>query len=245
MIETVQCDYVEYREWDSAFFNQKIYSINADDLHKVSFAHLKEQLSGALIQVKIPADRADILDLAQRHHFKFVESEIIFSKNISENGYYDTSNPILDAQIKDTAAIQKLAGETFTHSRFKAPWFHKNDAARIYSEWGKKAITHHYDDVCLKAVSSLNDESLYGLVTAKQLTADVARIGLICVSQAFQNKNFGSILLKAIENWSLSKGMVTLCVSTQGANQRACRFYLRNHYQLDTMNYWFYLRVPS
>lgn len=232
---------VEYKEWDSIFFDQTIYTMDMN-CFQYNKAEMFLGLSNALIQSRIPAYKTEIIDKAQEVGFTFVESEICFTKDIIANNYVNSEEKVCIAQLENIGEIQELAARSFIHSRFRYPWFKKADSSRFYAEWGKKAVLQQYDDVCLTIESSPNN-SIVGMVSAKKMTDNEARIGLICVSKAFQGKHQGTILLAGIENWAFNAGIKKIHVATQGANQRACNFYLRHNYFFNATNYWFYKRV--
>lgn len=240
-------DLFEYKEWDSSFFNQAIYSVNCEHLSELN-ANAFEDLENALIQVKIPADSVAALDKVQEHGFIFVESEIDFTSKFCiptlEKGCMSAHSEfrVHDAQLEDTAEIQALVADSFVYSRFRHPWFQKTDMSRFYSEWSRKAVLNQYDDVCLKIEDPAGQE-ICGIVTAKLLNEHEVRIGLICVSSAFRGKNLGSILLDSLKDWAFSRNIQKIHVATQGSNQRACLLYLNNGYQLNEVRYWFYKRV--
>lgn len=237
------CDLLEYKQWDSDFFNQAIYNIKSsciNELKELTF----DDVSNALIQIKIPSHALDLLDWAQQKGFVFIESEMSFKRHCMEreSSLFELGMPEI-ALIDDITKIKELASHTFTYSRFRQPWFKTSDASTFYAEWSRKAVLQQYDDVCLKIENPV-DKSIYGIVTAKRLNEQDACIGLICIAKPYQGKNIGSMLLAAIENWSFTQGIKNLYVATQGSNQRACLFYLRNQYQLHAINYWLYKRVP-
>lgn len=237
----INIDSLEYKEWDSAFFKQDIYAIDHNHLLRLSDEELFIALKGGIIQIKIEASSIDSIDKLQKLGFSFVESEVSFSKKVSELSH-SIDDRIQPALCCDIDEIQAMAAKAFTQSRFRYPWFKKTDSSRFYAEWAKKAVLHQYDDLCLKIVSS-SDNTISGIITAKLLGSNKARIGLICVSEGAQGKNLGAALLNAVEDYVRVHGVKKIQVATQGSNQRACSFYLRNNYQLDAINYWFYKRL--
>lgn len=232
---------MEYKHWDSDFFHQAIYNINYQDFESLD-ASIFNTLSNALVQIKIPAHCVHLIDRVQKEGFILVETELSFVHDLNHvNAEQIIIQPLAHALVEDLPQVEQLAATSFNYSRFRTPWFHENDSARLYAEWTKKAVLKQYDDVCLK-INNL-DGALCGIVTAKKLNEHDAQIGLICVTKQQQSKNIGTSLLYAIEQWAIAQGLQNLYVATQGANQRACQFYLRNNYKLNNISYWFYKRV--
>lgn len=235
-------DLLEYKSWDSTFFNQDIYDVNVQcfpDLNEEILSKVKK----GLIQTKVPSDCVDAMDVLQQLGFVFVETDVCFEYDCSEKrvNARDLSKVQL-AESADIPQIEELAFNSFAFSRFRSPWFKKTDSSRLYAEWARKAVLKQYDDVCLKIENTI-DQNILGIVTAKQINPTEARIGLICTTEQHRGKNIGSELLESIENWCSSRGIKKIYVSTQGSNIRACSFYLRHNYQLNAISYWLYKSV--
>jgi len=230
-----------YKKWDSDFFNKAIYDLPVEQVGEL----LSDDFTGmqeAIIQIKIPADQFALLDKVQSLGFKFVESEVDFSKKIVETR--SVPGMINMAALEEIPAIMDLAVQAFSYSRFRAPWFQPDDSARFYAQWAKNAVLKIHDDICLK-IANKQDDEMTGFVTGKRLEETVIRIGLICVAPRYRGQKMGLQLLQAIEQWSLEQGADTIRVATQGSNLAACAFYISNGYTINAVNYWFYRGAPG
>ena len=230
-----------YKKWDSDFFNKAIFDLaveQVDELRCGDFTGMQE----AMIQIKIPATHTALLDKVQSLGFKFIESEVDFSKQIIETR--SAPSMINLAASEEIPVIMELAAQAFSFSRFRTPWFQPGDSARFYAQWAKNAVLKIHDDICLK-IANKQDDEISGFVTGKRLENAVTRIGLICVTQRYRGQKMGLQLLNSIEQWSLEQGADTIRVATQGSNVAACAFYISHGYAINAINYWFYRGAPG
>ncbi|KTC81410.1 GNAT family N-acetyltransferase [Legionella brunensis] len=231
------CSLIHYKEWDSNFFEKKIFDLDVKQSKSLSLAYL-DSLCDEIIQAKISAKDTEKLDELQQLGFLIAETEMCFEKLLLEFECSNLNSKIELADLNDIVAVTSLASQAFAFSRFRSPWYKTDDSARFYSEWAKNAILARHDDLCLK----MEDEQsrLVGFVTGKLLDKETTRIGLICTDKLVRGKKVGFNLLAAIENWSRVQGASKILVNTQGSNLRACNFYLQNGYRLREINYWLY-----
>lgn len=92
------------------------------------------------------------------------------------------------------------------------------------------------------------EDGLYvsSLVTSKACESNGIRVGTLVTSKAFRNNGIGSLILKTIENYSLSRGIKTIILMSaidpkkiKGTNNYYdynLKFYLKNGYQLSEQN---------
>lgn len=191
-----------------------------------------------LIQCKIPSSAISLIDRLKMQGFSFVESEVLFQKPLAvSSGSQRIYEPI---SPQDIEALCELAAKVFIHTRFREPWFAKEDASRLYRQWVKNAIDQSFDDVCLM---EFVDKRAAGFVTARMLDQKHASIGLIGTNPSFRGKGYGKILLQRIETWAMEQGVDTLSVATQGSNSTAIRLYLQQGYIFKNLSYWFYKQL--
>ncbi len=226
---------IHYKQWESNFFGKTIFELDPIGSINVS-ADILAKMGKCLLQAKIPVQNYSDLDYLQSLGFKFVESELVFEKTL--NTYPLPLPSHLLAQNEDIPLLSALAAEVFTISRFRMPWFREQDSSKLYAEWVKNAILKTFDDICFSLKNA--NQQIIGFVSGKMIDKQQARIGLIGLSSAYCGQRKGTELLHIIEQWSSSIGAKTLLVSTQGANDRACSFYLRNNYRLKAIYYWLY-----
>lgn len=223
--------------WDSVFFGRSISALDIGRFVDARGPNV-EPASGGLIQAKIPAGNTTALDLAQHCGFRFVEGEAIFEKRLESA--IASAPPCRRAERSELPAVMALASESFFHSRFREPWFRRDDASRLYGEWARKAVLSEHDDICLVDDSGVGG-ALVGLITAK-LDAGVgsARIGLLCVTPERRGCGIAKRLLAGVEAWGCGQGALLMRVATQLSNLTASRLYLGNGYLLLSASYWFY-----
>lgn len=233
-------DIIKYRDWDSSFFKQDIYYVEPEDINKLSES-MWLNFNQAIVQTKIKASEIALCDKAQQLGFTLIESEFMLLKNFSE--HQESIPNIQPASKEDWSSVGILVSESFQYSRFRYPWFGSGESSRFYTQWAKNAIMNTFDDVCLIFKEPQN--IIKGMISAKKTDKDSARVGIICVDEQYRGQGVGHHLLKAIEQWCYQQGLSRLYIATQGSNQRACSFYLKNNYQLHNLSYWFYKRVSN
>lgn len=234
-MNAVENSMIHYKQWESSFFGKTIFELDSISSLNVSAANIAK-MGKCLLKAKIPAQAHANLDHLQSLDFKFVESEMVFEKTLDSR-----PNPFPDhllANDDDIPAVSALAAEVFTMSRFRIPWFKKQDSSRLYSEWAKNAILKKFDDICFSLKNT--SQEIIGFVSGRMINTQQAQIGLIGISPKLCGQGKGTELLTIIEQWSSFKGATTVLVSTQGANIRACSFYLQNDYQLKSIHHWLY-----
>lgn len=82
------------------------------------------------VQVKVPAENIAWLSALQSLGFSLVEGEVDFALPVK--GHRDQHGAEI-AHLTDIPALRQLAGEAFTQSRFRAPWYAPDASARFYA----------------------------------------------------------------------------------------------------------------
>ena len=213
-------------EWENQFF-----SINSSI---VSFADTAPLLSAALlaewsrVQAKVPAHRTDWLDGLQSLDFKLVEGEVDMELSIRAQTVKST---VVAAQPEEIPGLRETAARVFKQSRFRPPWYQKQDGEHFYAKWVENAVLARFDNQCLLLK---DDCKIRGFVTLRQLNETEARIGLLAGPGA------GSELLTAAQFWGQQRGLQTLLIATQISNRAALRCYLRNGATIKSTSFWLY-----
>jgi len=212
---------IAQKKWDSDFFNLKIGEINFSD--DEDFSNVYDY---------------DLLYIVSEEDFdlqidgftnSFSEQKVKFNKKLSE--IYQTNENVfshseIEYKIED---IYQLAFESGKHSRFLLDKnFGIEKFKELYRLWIDNSISKTFaDDVFLYK----NNQEIAGLLTYKT-TDDNATVGLIAVSNQYQGKGIGSILLKHLETILYQKGITSLTIPTQFENKQACNFYSKQGYSI-------------
>jgi dTDP-4-amino-4,6-dideoxy-D-galactose acyltransferase len=224
--------------WDSAFFNRSIAKLT--DIHQSASPSLTDDAlnSYQLVQAKIAAN--DYLSLIQLQEFGFqiVDGEIDLEITVNNcEIVHSACLPI--ATETDIAPLRTLAENSFSLSRFRAPWFSERDNQRFYAEWAEKAVLGTFDDLCLIMRDDTVD-AIKGFVTLKRLNDAEMRVGLLAVNPDYRKSGVGEALIAAAKNRVKQDGLSCLRVATQTGNVAALRLYIKCGATIASASYWLY-----
>lgn len=220
---------VEALIWDSEFFNKKIATVV--DVNKVNDDEFSDF---ELITNKVASHHYLALTHFNRLGFTLAEGELIFNKKLTSLPYCDESLTIAD--VDDIDAIVNLAQISYTSTRFREPWFTKEQSSQFYGVWAEKAVLGLFDDICLIIKT---EQRLQGFVSLKKVGDDM-KIGLIAVAPEAQGQGVAKRLLTLAEIYALDHQCTQVVVATQTSNLKATNLYIRNNYMLQESSYWLY-----
>ncbi|MBL4910780.1 MAG: dTDP-4-amino-4,6-dideoxy-D-galactose acyltransferase [Alteromonadaceae bacterium] len=223
---------IELLEWDSNFFNQRIGQLSFEK----NATMIEKGNDFDLIQAKVLATNYQQINLLNQLNFKLAEGEIDFSININTKNKGSNSVNIQLATPSDIQQIKTIVDNSFTASRYRAPWFNEQQRNQFYQLWAEKAVLGTFDDVCLLIKE---DKHIKGFVTLR-FNESASRIGLICVNSSCQGQGVATTLLKQAMIYSQTKNSKQLHVATQLANSSAIALYTKLGFAINTMSYWFY-----
>ncbi|MEA9390997.1 dTDP-4-amino-4,6-dideoxy-D-galactose acyltransferase [Acerihabitans sp. TG2] len=236
---------VEPLGWESEFFGiasaKLCFEPTAKSLTSADF------IAYHVVQAKVPADAAPVMDALTVLGFRLAEGEIDCSCSVAhvESHAADLlSLPAVNrddaprvAGMGDVAALRQLASSAFTLSRFREPWYPEADCRRFYALWAEKAVQGTFDDVCL-VIGPVG--AIQGMVTLRTSDLDQARIGLLAVQPGLAGRGVGRALFYAAHRWCLENNKTRLRVATQIGNIAALRLYIACGATIDSTAYWFY-----
>lgn len=188
----------------------------------------------ALLQMKVPAERADVIDEISRYGFQLAEGEADLAMNIKRTERQSGVRIARETQIGD---LRAAAAQVFSQSRFRAPWYPAGAGSRFYAQWIENAVRGTFDHQCL--IASDPEGKLQGFISLREVQGDV-RVGLLAVLPHAQGKGLGQRLLLAGTDWGRVRQLGRLRVATQLSNLSAMRLYLRSGARLESTAYWFY-----
>jgi len=217
--------------WESAFFGLTTSRLELDGELPLDEA-LRQPAS--LWQIKVPADRFDVIDALCQRGFQLAEGEADLAMNIKHTERQPGIRIARESQIDE---LRAAAAQVFVQSRFRAPWFAADASGRFYAQWIENAVRGTFDHQCL--VASDASGALQGFISLRETEGDV-RVGLLGVLPQAQGKGIGQRLLLAGADWGRVRQLEHLRVATQLSNLTAMRLYLRSGARLESTAYWFY-----
>lgn len=220
--------------WESDFFSTSSARLTfSDDAPALTRAALSAY---AVVQAKVPTDQLARADALAAWGFRLAESEVDLCLPVSAAGERGVDYRVADAA--DIPRLREAAAQTFSLSRFRAPWYRAQDSARFYAQWVENAVCGTFDDVCLMAHDAQGEP--LGWVTLRQVDAAQARIGLLAVWPNARGKGVGAQLMELAQEWCRQRQVTHLWVATQLGNRAALRLYQHSGAQIQSSAYWFY-----
>jgi dTDP-4-amino-4,6-dideoxy-D-galactose acyltransferase len=220
--------------WESNFFNQCCGEINnfteSFDINKAS--------SFDWLQAKASISEEEKIHYLESNGFLFEDLKLTFEKKLANNIKTPRESvSIREAVNSDIDHVQLIAQSVLPEKSRFLSLTGKKKTADFYSEWARKSITQDFDNVCYVA---LVNNQIIGFVTLKYIDNFSAQIGLLAVTQQYQKRSTGTYLLSYCEQALIKKGFEKLFVSTAGKNIAAQNFYINNHFNISSIECWFY-----
>lgn len=217
---------IEPLAWESDFFGLPSAIVRVNDAAPALTA--ADLVAWQRVQVKVPAERTDLLDALQSLGFQLVEGEVDLAMPVTQHSAPDAEV----ATQQDIPALRELAAQAFASSRFRAPWYAPDASGRFYAQWIENAVKGTFDHECL-VFRALSGE-IKAFVSLRQLNAHEARIGLLA------GRGMGDKLMQAALTWAQMRKLSTLRVATQLGNTAALKRYIASGANAEATAYWLY-----
>lgn len=218
---------ISYLQWDSSFFclrigKAEIYSV--DDIENLQSLELELKNQYDLIYIFNYINRK--VDFAT-----LVDVKVDYAKTIEHKEF----NTHVHSYNNDscTEQLYRLSLISGQYSRYNLDKnFPKGSYESLYRRWIEQSVCKNLADDVLVYI----DESIEcGMVTYRiNIDYNTARIGLVAVDEAIQGKGIGSSLVSSLENLLNKQGIDKLYVSTQEDNIKACKWYEKNGFCIDS-----------
>lgn len=220
---------LNYLEWDSKFFERRIFSCTINGNEDVDLA--KEELRKRNANLCYFFSK-EYLNLTKSDSFFLADSKVVFYKN-----KFPSQREVLNDYIKSTKSftvqLYNLALLSGQHSRFRTDKSLSTKFSLMYRTWLKKSLARK---MASEVFVYEKDNEQLGFVTIKKEN-DEAVVGLIAVKQEAQGREIGTSLLRKIECWCMENKIATLEIATQMDNKQACSFYTKNGYEIKQIEY--------
>jgi Acetyltransferase (GNAT) family. len=233
---------ISYLEWDSKFFDKKIGKVELDfyDPQKLSKLLDKARKDNyQLIYLFAPEHLFLQDDILRLYNGKLMDRKVLYRMDFES--CHPQSNRVIEYSASEpTNELVQLCYLSGVHSRFNTDEnFSTNDFHRLYYTWLCESIKKQIAD---NTFIIEDKEAIRAMVTLKKNDA-IGQIGLLSVSTEAQKKGYGKLLIEASKQALFEKGIFSLEIPTQLANQNACQFYEHcGFYKLSISNiYHFWL----
>jgi dTDP-4-amino-4,6-dideoxy-D-galactose acyltransferase len=219
---------MEFLNWDSNFFDKKIFRVDIDTAtmpvtaYEEIVANLKQQKADGAYLFLSSQDVAWSEKLKTWGHY-CVDEKVIFQKELNVAQRPSAQQQVVEYKgevNRELIDLSLLAGK---YSRFKSDLHINNKFETFYTEWMINSLNGQLADAVLVYKSN---GKISGMLTFK-ISNSTAVIGLIAVLDEVQGKGIGKLLIEEMESRLLNIGINTVEVSTQLINTQACRFYIK------------------
>jgi dTDP-4-amino-4,6-dideoxy-D-galactose acyltransferase len=222
-----------YLEWDSSFFELKIYQANISTDFTVEELILEDY---DLIYLMKSSDvKLNSKDLEPF----YVDTKLDFEIHINESLDLESNSSIVSyLGKKPKESLDKLAIASGVNSRFKKDPKLNFKFNELYQKWIRNSLS---GDIASEVFVCMSAEQEVGLITVK-LNDDHARIGIIAVDNKCRGQGIGKKLLHAVKQYCIKNKIYCLRVATQKENLGAVNFYEKNSFSLlssiDIYHFW-------
>lgn len=224
-------------EWDSNFFGKTIAFIDAGNAPD---GQIREEIN--------KMSHCDLIYLYTLHPidlkgYNAVLADIKRSYVLEKPVYGKTDNNTITSDQFSPADLYDLAIQAGEHSRYKVdPNFTQQEFEQLYKTWIDNSINEGFADHVLATydfTSNPNIRKATGLITAKRSGNELS-IGLFATDEKYRRHGIGSGLIQEIMNIA-SEGHMSVEVTTQRDNAKACKFYENRGFVLAKEEYIYHI----
>jgi dTDP-4-amino-4,6-dideoxy-D-galactose acyltransferase len=227
-------------EWDSAFFGFPIAQLMARRLDEEALdaAVAACRASGVrCAYLLLEGDDAHGSELAQAAGFVLRDVRLTFERPLDGEPpavHGAPAGPIAPARPHQRTALETVAREAFSHTRFLAdPGFPPARSRELYAAFLRRGL----DDAPRRR--TLTDGDAGGFVVCRlDGEAGVGAIELIAVGAAQRGRGLGAALVTAALSGFADAGLSRATVATQAANIASQRLYQRAGFRVRDAHLW-------
>lgn len=221
-------------KWDTDFFGYKVGKLLLNDNNLDENLLINNDFKLIYLFSNEPLSE----DLVKKHNLFLSDEKIDLITNVSNLTYNKFENEnLVELNILDDNLLD-LTFQSGHFSRFKIDSnFKNNEFETLYTAWIEQSISHENAD---KVIGFSINNKVVGFITFV-LKNNMFDIGLIAVNEQHRSLKIGKQLLAFVFNYSLSKKVDFVTVTTQNKNQGALKFYLQNGFSINQTTYIYHL----
>lgn len=221
-------------KWDTDFFGYKVGKLLLNDNNLDENLLINNDFKLIYLFSNEPLSEA----LVKKHNLFLSDEKIDLITNVSNltDNKFENEN-LVELNILDDNLLD-LTFQSGHFSRFKIDSnFKNNEFETLYTAWIEQSISHENAD---KVIGFSINNKVVGFITFV-LKNNMFDIGLIAVNEQHRSLKIGKQLLAYVFNYSLSKKVDFVTVTTQNKNQGALNFYLKNGFLINKTTYIYHL----
>ena len=221
-------------KWDTDFFGYKVGKLLLNDNNLDENLLINNDFKLIYLFCNEPLSEA----LVKKHNLFLSDEKIDLITNVSNLTYNQFENEnLVELTILDDNLLD-LTFQSGHFSRFKIDSnFKNNEFETLYTAWIEQSISHKNAD---KVIGFSINNKVVGFITFV-LKNNMFDIGLIAVNEQHRSLKIGKQLLAYVFNYSVSKNVEFVTVTTQNKNQGALNFYLKNGFSINKTTYIYHL----
>ena len=221
-------------KWDTDFFGYKVGKLLLNDNNLDENLLINNDFKLIYLFCNEPLSE----DLVKKHNFFLSDEKIDLITNVSNLTFNKFENEnLVELTILDDNLLD-LTFQSGHFSRFKIDSnFKNNEFETLYTAWIEQSISHKNAD---KVIGFSINNKVVGFITFV-LKNNMFDIGLIAVNEQHRSLKIGKQLLAYVFNYSVSKNVEFVTVTTQNKNQGALNFYLKNGFSINKTTYIYHL----
>lgn len=218
---------ISYLQWDSNFFGLRIGKAEIYSVEDI------ENLQSMELELKNQYDLIYIFNYinGKVDFATLVDVKVDYAKTVDPKEYnihvHSYENNLCTEQLY---RLSLISGQYSRYNLDKK--FPEGSYVALYRRWIEQSVCKNLaDDILVYTDNSIE----CGMVTYRiNKGNNTARIGLVAVDDAIQGKGIGSSLVSSLENLLNKQGIDKLYVSTQEDNMKACKWYEKNGFGVDS-----------
>lgn len=209
-------------EWDSAFFGLRIGRADLETLDDAKeLVTQYEELKNQYMLIYVFCVEGLTFDAKGA---ELVDEKILYSKRCENR--VESKEVMLYLQPEPSESLYKLALVSGGYSRFKLDKrLPKGSYEQLYSRWIENSCQQEGTNKQIFVYCP--DGKAKGMITV-DYRGDKAQIGLVAVDTGAQHQGIGTKIMSTLECYLYHKGVTTIDVATQAANENACSWYEKN-----------------
>lgn len=229
----------EKLEWDSRHFGRKIGRVKGMHLDAARMASVldwnQEQEMECLYLLADPASELT-LKLAKGNGFEQMDERLTFRRSTS--GLKPTCvDEIREFLPEDLPELEVIAARSHGESRFyRDRHFERELCDEMYRIWIRRSCGGWAERVWV----AIDQGRPVGYCTCHIGVEGQGNIGLIAVAEACRGRGIGGKVLQRSLHYFAGRGIASVSVVTQGANQKARALYERCGFRLEKSEVWFH-----
>ncbi len=208
-------------DWDSAFFEKKIFSVqlnNYDNIDEVEFQLQNENADLAYIFIPVNSEIEN--KVAEKSNLVLFDHKLTYKMILSEKVFQTVEN-VEETDADPDDDFISLAISSGVHSRFALDPSLNHKFEELYGLWLRNSLNKKLAD---KVFVTKSNDFITSFITCK-IKNEIGNIGLIATHADYRGKSLGRNLINHVHHWYLQNNINVSEVVTQQSNAIACAFY--------------------